>query len=71
MIQQINLKNSDVLYANSKKVSCDGGSPSSKHPLIYLNMGDNDFVVCPYCSKYFSLNQASNNASFSTKNKKH
>lgn len=71
MIQQVNLKNSDVLYANSKKVSCDGGSHSSKHPLIYLNMGNNDFVVCPYCSKYFSLNQYPNSTNLLSKNKKH
>ena len=67
MNQQINFKNSEVLYVNSKKVSCDGGSESSKHPLVYLNMGLNDFIVCPYCSKYFSLNVSKN---LSNKNKK-
>ena len=70
MNQQINFKNSDVLYVNSKKVSCDGGVESSKHPLVYLNMGLNDFVVCPYCSKYFSLNDSKNSLNLSNKNKK-
>ena len=32
----------EVLHVNSKKVSCDGGSGSSSHPLIYLDMGDKE-----------------------------
>lgn len=70
MNQQINFKNSDVLHVKSKKVSCDGGVESSKHPLVYLNMGEKDFVVCPYCSKYFSLNDSKNSLNLSNKNKK-
>lgn len=58
MTQPINSKNHDVLVTNSKKVACDGSSLSSKHPLVYLHMGENDFVICPYCSKHFSLNKA-------------
>lgn len=57
MTQQTNFKNHDVLVTNSKKVACDGSSPASKHPLVYLYMGENDFVVCPYCSKHFSLSK--------------
>jgi len=71
MNQQINFKDNDVSYINSKKISCDGGNSSSKHPLIYLNMGNNDYAICPYCSKKFSLinsNKSSN--SFNKNNKK-
>ncbi|OFW80275.1 MAG: hypothetical protein A2887_06055 [Alphaproteobacteria bacterium RIFCSPLOWO2_01_FULL_40_26] len=54
----------EVLHVISKKISCDGGKESgkgiSKHPLVYLNMGEKDFVICPYCSKYFTIrNQSS------------
>ncbi len=70
MIQHSNFGNKDILYANSKKVSCDGSSSSSKHPLVYLHMGENDFVVCPYCSKYFSLNKNPNSNINIFKNKK-
>lgn len=45
----------EVLHVSSKKVSCDGGSGSSKHPLVYLNMGNKDSIVCPYCSKTFII----------------
>jgi len=56
MNPQINPKNSplEIVHVDSKKVSCDGGKGPSGHPLVYLNMGKNDFVVCPYCSKYFT-----------------
>lgn len=69
MNHQTNFKNSDILYSQSKKVSCDGGSSTSKHPLIYLNMGESDFVVCPYCSKYFSLTKTTNSIINNQKNK--
>lgn len=47
----------ETLYVTSKKVSCDGAKGASSHPLVYLNMGEKDFVVCPYCSKYFTIKQ--------------
>ena len=48
----------EILRVNSKKVSCDGGSGSSNHPLVYLNMGKNDYVICPYCSKSFTTKKS-------------
>ena len=59
----------EVLHVKSKKVSCDGSKSASSHPLVYLNMGDNDHVVCPYCSKYFTINQSYPNSQNSQKNK--
>ncbi len=58
---QSNLHNNplEIVYVNSKKVSCDGGKSSFGHPLVYLNMGKNNFVICPYCSKYFTDKQKS------------
>jgi uncharacterized Zn-finger protein len=56
----MSLKNSplETLHVNSKKVACDGGQSSSEHPLVYLNMGKKDFVICPYCSKFFTIKQS-------------
>lgn len=49
----------EILHVNSKKVSCDGSRNDqeniSGHPLVYLNMGKENFVICPYCSKYFTI----------------
>ena len=65
MSPQINSQNSpfgspfEVLHVNSKKVSCDGGKGASNHPLVYLNMGEKNYAVCPYCSKYFTTDKTS------------
>ena len=40
---------------SSKKVSCSGLDGPLGHPKVYLDMGDNISVVCPYCSKIFKL----------------
>lgn len=48
----------EIVHVNSKKVSCAGSKSGSGHPLVYLNMGKNDSVVCPYCSKYFTTKDA-------------
>lgn len=46
----------ELIYVNSRKVSCDGGSDSG-HPLVYLEIKE-DSVVCPYCSKTFTVKKA-------------
>ena len=34
-------------------VKCDGGGGVLGHPVIYLNLGEEDKVICPYCRKGF------------------
>jgi len=48
------ISQTEILHVNSKKLSCNGDKGGSGHPLIYLEMGKNDFVICPYCSRYFT-----------------
>jgi uncharacterized Zn-finger protein len=59
----------EVITVDSTKIACDGvnyksienkQSNASKHPLVYLNMGKEDFIVCPYCSKYFTTKTLTN-----------
>lgn len=45
----------EVVVVKNKKVSCNGDSSGSDHPLVYLDMGEKDHVICPYCSKYFTI----------------
>lgn len=61
---QNHLKNSplETLHVTSKKVSCQGknnrdgnGDESLGHPLVYLALGADNSVTCPYCSKFFTL----------------
>jgi uncharacterized Zn-finger protein len=70
MNQQINFKSIDILNVSIKKVSCDGDGRGSKHPLIYLNMGKKDHAICPYCNRYFSLQNPENSTDHFNKNKK-
>ena len=37
----------------AKEFNCIGVSPPHDHPHIYLNMGKDDTIVCPYCSTVF------------------
>ena len=34
---------------------CDGGGGALGHPRVYLEMGQDDFVECPYCDRRFVL----------------
>ena len=36
-----------------KEFNCIGVSPPHDHPHVYLNMGKNDTILCPYCSTLF------------------
>jgi uncharacterized Zn-finger protein len=47
----------DVVRIESSVTSCDGRGPNDDlgHPLVYLNMGDEGHVTCPYCSRQFVL----------------
>ncbi len=43
------------IEADSRVVECDGGGGALGHPMVYLNMGNKDEIVCPYCSRHFIL----------------
>ena len=44
------------VVVESRSVSCDGGMGLSGHPNVYLNIGNENQVICPYCSRVFILN---------------
>ena len=35
------------------RVACNGGGGPLGHPQIWLNLGINGSVTCPYCSRQF------------------
>ena len=49
-------KDREIEYTNSKKLSCNGLDGPLGHPKVYLDMGDKNQIICPYCSKLFILN---------------
>jgi uncharacterized Zn-finger protein len=45
----------EEILVTSKRVACDGGGGALGHPLVYMDMGDDDFVECGYCDRRFVL----------------
>lgn len=49
----------EVIEVETKRVACDGGGGALGHPRVYLEMGKNDYVECPYCDRKFVLKPGS------------
>ena len=45
----------ETIEVETRVVACDGGNAALGHPRVYLNMGDQSFVECPYCDRRFVL----------------
>jgi len=45
----------EKVECESRNVACDGDEGPLGHPRIYLNMGHNDSVQCPYCGRLYVL----------------
>jgi uncharacterized Zn-finger protein len=45
----------EVIEVDSTRVSCDGSGGALGHPRVYLEMGDEGRVECPYCDRLFLL----------------
>ena len=45
----------EEILVTSKRVACDGGGGALGHPLVYMDMGDDDYVECGYCDRRFVL----------------
>ncbi|MBT3989803.1 MAG: zinc-finger domain-containing protein [Rhodospirillaceae bacterium] len=51
------------ITVETSSVSCDGGSGAAGHPNVYLNIGKERQVVCPYCSRQFVLAEGASGGS--------
>jgi uncharacterized Zn-finger protein len=40
----------------AKEFQCVGALPPFDHPHVYLDMGKDDDIVCPYCSTHYLYN---------------
>ena len=52
---------SEVITVTSRTVACDGGDLG--HPRVFLTVGDDGQVVCPYCSHTFVLEDGADEGS--------
>ena len=45
----------EEIVVSTKRVACDGGGGALGHPLVYMDMGEDDFIECGYCDRRFVL----------------
>ena len=45
----------EIVEVEEHTVSCDGGGGALGHPRVYLNLGDDGRIDCPYCDRQFVL----------------
>jgi uncharacterized Zn-finger protein len=42
-----------VIEIGAREFMCVGAKPPFDHPHVFLDMGDEDEIVCPYCSTLY------------------
>lgn len=47
-----------AILTGSKEFMCMGASPPLDHPHVFLDMGNDEEIVCPYCSTLFKHDPA-------------
>ena len=47
----------ETVRVNQTRISCEGSGGALGHPKVYLQIGDEGFVECPYCDRRFVLNE--------------
>jgi len=45
----------EVIEVTARRVKCDGGGGALGHPVVFYDMGEEDFVECGYCDRRFIL----------------
>ena len=45
-----------VIEIGVKEFKCVGARPPFDHPHVYLDMGHEDEIICPYCSTLYKYN---------------
>jgi uncharacterized Zn-finger protein len=49
------MKPFETIVVDSTVVACNGGGGPLGHPRVYLNLGPDHRIECPYCSRLFVL----------------
>ncbi|HWA01597.1 MAG TPA: zinc-finger domain-containing protein [Caulobacterales bacterium] len=45
----------ETFTVTTRRVKCDGGGGPLGHPVVYYDMGEENFVECLYCDRRFVL----------------
>ena len=41
-------------FIKDSRVACNGGGGPLGHPQVWLTLGSDRSVICPYCSRHFA-----------------
>jgi uncharacterized Zn-finger protein len=52
-ISQSHMGPFETIYINETVAACNGGGGPLGHPRVFLNLGRDGKVECPYCSRLF------------------
>ena len=47
-----------VIEIGAKEFMCVGAKPPFDHPHVFLDMGDDSEIICPYCSTLYRFDPA-------------
>ena len=47
-----------AIEIGAREFMCVGANPPFDHPHVFLDMGKDDEIVCPYCSTLYKFNDA-------------
>jgi uncharacterized Zn-finger protein len=50
----------ETITVDTDRVACDGGGGALGHPKVYLNLGEERRIECPYCSRLYVLREGAN-----------
>jgi uncharacterized Zn-finger protein len=42
-----------IVHVGAKEFMCIGAKPPFDHPHVYLDMGSDSEIICPYCSTLY------------------
>jgi uncharacterized Zn-finger protein len=47
----------EIIAVETTTVACDGGDGPLGHPRVYLTLGKDGEIECPYCSRRYVLKE--------------
>lgn len=47
-----------VIHVGSREFMCIGAKPPFDHPHVFLDMGSDTEIICPYCSTLYRFDAA-------------
>lgn len=48
----------EIVEVTQTEVMCEGNGPALGHPKVYLHIGRDGYVDCPYCDRRFVLKKS-------------